>query len=124
MQCPVCEEELALRSYADLKLDQCGTCGGVWCDRGELQPMVHALLKTGNIPAKGASTLHAARQEVDTDDRTKPCPRCQQMTESFNFAYDSNIYLNRCLACEGIWLDGGELRQVAAFIRKNSFEDS
>ena len=40
------------------------------------------------------------------------------MTESFNFAYDSNIFLNRCNACKGLWLDGGELRSVAQFIKK------
>ena len=74
MQCPVCEEELALRSYADLKLDQCGTCGGVWCDRGELQPVVHVLLKTGNIPAEGASTLQLrGRKLIQTIERS-PAP--------------------------------------------------
>ena len=122
MQCPTCEEELQVRSYSDLRLDYCGTCGGVWCDRGELQPVVRALIKAKKISDATPAAIPAQRRQTDLDDSTKDCPRCEQETESFNFAYDSNIFLNRCLSCEGIWLDGGELREVAQFLQKSAFD--
>jgi Zn-finger nucleic acid-binding protein len=35
----------------------------------------------------------------------------------FNYAYDSNIYLDRCPACDGLWLDGGEIEQIARHVQ-------
>lgn len=35
----------------------------------------------------------------------------------FNYAYDSNIFLDRCPACDGLWLDGDEIRRVAKHIQ-------
>ncbi len=122
MQCLACNDALILENYGGLKIDRCPTCGGVWCDKGELTPIVNVLIKEQKIPANPEGSGRAGRQDTDTDDRLKNCPRCHETTESFNFAYDSNIFLNRCLSCEGVWLDGGELREVALFVRKHAFD--
>jgi Zn-finger nucleic acid-binding protein len=106
--------------YGGQTVDVCGACAGVWCDDRELSAVVSALIGAGKIPDGQASTAVKARQAEDHDLQTKACPRCDQITESFNFAYDSNIFLNRCGDCSGIWLDGGELRSVAQFIKNTS----
>ena len=36
---------------------------------------------------------------------------------AFNYAGDSGIYLDRCEDCDGLWLDAGELRSVAIFLK-------
>jgi Zn-finger nucleic acid-binding protein len=38
------------------------------------------------------------------------------MTE-FNFAYDSNVFLDRCPRCRGIWTDPGEILKVAEHMK-------
>jgi len=118
MKCPICALALAPKTYADQTVDVCEICRGIWCDSGELGTLVNALISADKVPTGGSPSAAEARQHEDHDRQTKPCPRCAQMTESFNFAYDSNIFLNRCNACNGIWLDGGELRSVAQFIKK------
>ena len=117
MKCPVCKLELTPNTYADQTVDVCDTCRGVWCDNGELGAVVNALISAGKVPGGESSPVAEARQHEDHDRQAKHCPRCGETTESFNFAYDSNIFLNRCNACNGVWLDGGELRCVAQFIK-------
>lgn len=120
MECIVCETTLATRTFANQQIDLCESCGGVWCDAGELVPVVNALIRQGKIPGAAPGGAPKIRQTTDHDPMEKVCPRCEEITESFNYAYDSNIFLNRCVGCSGIWLDGGELRQVALFISKSS----
>ncbi|MDB5546331.1 MAG: hypothetical protein JWO64_3480 [Hyphomicrobiales bacterium] len=40
MACPVCKTGLALSSRADIEIDYCPTCRGVWLDRGELDKIL------------------------------------------------------------------------------------
>lgn len=49
----------------------------------------------------------------------KSCPRCQQEMKKINYAYDSNIILDRCPACDGIWTEGGEINRVAIYRKGN-----
>ena len=37
--------------------------------------------------------------------------------KEFNFGYDSNIFLDKCMKCGGIWADAGEMVQVAKHIK-------
>ena len=37
MKCPKCGGDLAERDYEGIKIDQCGSCHGVWLDAGELE---------------------------------------------------------------------------------------
>lgn len=120
MECIVCETALTTRTFANQQIDLCESCGGVWCDAGELVPVVNELIRQGKIPESAPVSAPKTRQHTDHDAADKVCPRCQEITESFNYAYDSNIFLNRCFNCSGLWLDSGELRQVALFINKSS----
>ena len=36
-----------------------------------------------------------------------------------NYAYDSNVFLDRCEKCNGIWLDPNEIIDIAAHIQYN-----
>jgi hypothetical protein len=36
MRCPKCGEPLKERSFQKILIDQCGGCGGIWLDAGEL----------------------------------------------------------------------------------------
>ena len=44
MHCPKCGMHLQEFDFRGLKLDRCGSCGGVWFDEGEMDH----LLKQGN----------------------------------------------------------------------------
>ncbi|MBM4264188.1 MAG: hypothetical protein FJ145_22540 [Deltaproteobacteria bacterium] len=37
MKCPKCGESLKARHFQKVEIDQCGGCGGIWLDAGELE---------------------------------------------------------------------------------------
>ncbi len=36
-KCPRCGHDLSERDHNGVKIDQCGSCGGMWLDKGELE---------------------------------------------------------------------------------------
>ena len=38
MQCPRCKSDLIVVEFDDIELDSCPECGGLWFDRGEMEP--------------------------------------------------------------------------------------
>jgi Zn-finger nucleic acid-binding protein len=53
----------------------------------------------------------------DSENRPRLCPECQVVMKEFNFAYDSNIFLDKCPRCGGIWTDAGEILKVAEHLK-------
>jgi len=47
------------------------------------------------------------------------CPQCTLAMRQFNYAYDSNIFLERCDHCNGIWLDPNQIIDIARHIQYN-----
>jgi Zn-finger nucleic acid-binding protein len=99
-------------------LDQCGACGGIWCDRWELfpvepsegerlDPLDEKLLQKSLAPAKGR--LY--------------CPRCGDQLRLFHDPIlPQEIRLERCRRCDGIWLNRGEFGRFKKFQKKTREE--
>ena len=47
----------------------------------------------------------------------RQCPQCGAPMREFNYAYDSNVFLDRCPKCDGIWADSGEIRRIAQHLK-------
>src|SRR5918996_27152 len=110
IRCPQCDRpmnQVAARANPGslIQLDQCGRCGGIWCDKWELfpvQPDEAARLEL--VDEKLLSTL------TELGEKTLYCPRCTSKLEIFKDAVlPKDILLRRCSRCEGIWLNRGQL---------------
>ncbi len=44
--------------------------------------------------------------------------------DKFNYMYDSNIILDKCKTCNGLWADGGELIKLAIYTKGNPILNS
>jgi len=120
MKCPVCQTTLSPSFYAGQTIDICKQCGGVWFDSEELSPVVKTVAEQNDIPPLSVKeTLNRTAPEPLCAEQDKLCPRCNIPTSLFNYSYDSNIFLNRCPSCRGIWADRGELRQLARYSKGN-----
>lgn len=110
LPCPHCPGRLhrvaaRARSGYLIELDQCPTCGGIWCDPWEAYPIPAAeARRLDRLDEKG---LHAR-----TDPATEPgrCPRCAIALRPFRDpAIRPDARIERCRACQGMWLNRGEL---------------
>jgi len=110
--CPNCDVPLApvtarARTGYLLALDQCSRCGGVWCDRWELFPLAAA--EAERLDPVDQPALWSP---VATVKRDLKCPRCRTPLRRFRDPLlPEDAHIERCAACEGMWLNRGELRR-------------
>jgi membrane associated rhomboid family serine protease len=98
-------------------VDVCPSCLGIWFDADEFLPVARVLAeKMGS--AGDLTQLFKPRQVHGAgSDTRRLCPRCTVSLHNFNYAYDSNILLDKCPQCGGVWTDRGEIKQVAAHLK-------
>ena len=112
-ECPRCVGKLRTQSAEGVEIEVCDNCGGIWLDANELKELSSKTEKTplssencAFEPTEGKGEMH--------------CPKCSECPlDTFIYAFDSGIELDRCPQCQGIWLDKNELEQVSALMSKN-----
>ena len=115
MRCPVCSNELRYITYKSVGLDICTNCNGIWLSNGDIADYARALIDSGKI--KGQKIELFKSRDVDwTSQEYKMCPRCNLAMKTFNYAADSNVFLDKCPQCGGIWADSAEAVQIASYL--------
>lgn len=111
--CPHClcamrEVTARARTGYLLVLDQCATCGGVWCDRWELFPLsAREALRLDPVDEE------RLRSEVAAPQSPGRCPSCEIPLHPFRDPLlPADARIERCRVCEGMWLNRGELTRM------------
>lgn len=116
MNCPVCNVEMKSVSLKNINVDYCDKCEGIWCDKDELEKVTmlgRDYLSTSPI----AKVLKKNPQNIRTQKNSSLlCPGCEATLEKFNYSYESDIFLETCKICNGIWMDDGELGDIINYI--------
>jgi hypothetical protein len=120
MYCPVCKALLTEREVEGVGIHFCAKCRGLLCSRESFRQYV-SVLRESELEQLSTAELfdRKALPEVLIPAEGKMCPGCGQAMEQFNYAYDSNIILDRCAKCGLIWADRGEIVKVAQYVRGN-----
>jgi Zn-finger nucleic acid-binding protein len=122
-KCPVCGVDMKkVSARADpgrlIVLDQCGRCGGIWCDKWELYPV--APDEAQRIDPLDDRLL---RDLQPLPDKTLYCPRCADRLQLFHDPLlPADIQFQRCRHCEGIWLNRGNFARFKNFQQKTRDE--
>jgi len=45
------------------------------------------------------------------------CPRCQNSMQKLNYATDSDVFLDKCEQCGGLWTERGEASKIARYLK-------
>ena len=109
VRCPQCEvpmKPVTARANPGslIELDQCGICGGIWCDKWELFP----------IQTDEAARLEPANQEllrvpVALVKKELFCARCTARMSTVNDpSLGADVQFQRCFKCDAIWLNRGQ----------------
>ena len=119
MICPSCQSSLTFEEVYYCKIFPCTRCDGIWLS-AEIFPRLASILAV-NVDKSDHDYLKLFKpREVafpDPKNRPRLCPECQAAMKEFNFAYDSNIFLDKCPRCGGIWTDAGEILKVAGHLK-------
>lgn len=121
MICPVCKSDLTEQYYHQVSVMVCNQCKGIWFEEGALRDYVEGMLiEKPDIPEQPI-TLEKIPviAEREIKDPIKLCPKCSKEMEHHNYCYDSNIILDRCDACQGVWVDDGKVEKIAQYHKVN-----
>lgn len=110
MNCPSCTGvELNEEPAGDMSIDRCPQCHGIWLDACELEHLLtrlpHPLLQSDRHFRPAAS-----------EGPRRTCPHCKGTSYliKLNSLIRPGTILDTCPVCFGVWLDAGELGQLAA----------
>ena len=125
MQCPVDSEVLQESVYEDqIEIDQCPSCAGMWLDYGELESIQNATTndyseELGKIPNFFDKSYAFALARAED---TYCCPHCSHEMEKREYGYCSQIMIDVCPSCRGVWLHRDEIKELEVFFKKSRFE--
>jgi Zn-finger nucleic acid-binding protein len=121
MKCPIDGSDLQSREYeAGIPVDGCPSCGGVWLDPGELEIIQETNERDyrdalARMPDLGYRAYELARQKQG---RMLNCPRCGSQMDKREYARCSQVMIDACPSCHGVWLDRGELESLEVFYER------
>lgn len=126
MRCPACNGVLRVVKAKNFVIDICPGCKGVWFDCDDFAPFAGRLSEREDLKPP-PPTFFQNRSVTDASkvyEDPRSCPKCQAVLRKFNYAYDSNIMLDKCPNCDGIWTDYGEIQNVAAYLKRDPKADA
>jgi Zn-finger nucleic acid-binding protein len=99
-----------------IHVNRCSSCQGVWLDRGELERVQQT--PTAADPRLASDINSVSKAYEMARQKALPrivCPRCSTELAAREYAYCSQVLVDCCPRCGGIWLDGGELAVLEQF---------
>lgn len=118
MICPACKHELRQLIEPGAVRDYCAHCGGYWFDAGELKGFLDDMIeRLHGLPYERIELRRAQRAGGSIGSAPRPCPCCDKPMAKTNYAYDSNVFVDRCTVCGGIWVDKDLIVPLATYTR-------
>ena len=107
-------------------IQMCHDCGGIWFEQDNFGDFVKGLAASENIPDDIVELFK--RRDVlsphQVQEKAKVCPRCRKELRKFNYSYDSNVILDKCPDCGGIWADKSEVERAASYLKGDPRADA
>ena len=121
MRCPSCGGDMTVADCeGSIQVDVCDWCLGVWFDTDELRAFIQFYISEMSELPEDEMTLKRTAEPVRKHKEPQiVCPKCGVKMATLNYAYDSNVFLDSCPSCKGIWADHGEVSKIAVFIKGN-----
>jgi len=119
MKCPICKVNLKETVFYGVGVDYCPQCLGIWFELDELRQAKDE--KDKNLNWLDIS-LWQDEKKFKISKNKKICPRCSTPLYSLNYG-DSNIEVDVCNVCKGVWLDRGEFKKIIDYLKKKGEDE-
>jgi Zn-finger nucleic acid-binding protein len=108
MDCPVCKNAMITLELADVEIDYCTDCGGIWLDAGELEMLLGESEKAGQL----LDSFEPVPQEESVE-KPRKCPICdKKMQKIIVGSSEPTLLIDKCRGGDGLWFDRGELQDI------------
>lgn len=119
MKCPIDKEDFEKAIFYGIEVDYCQKCLGLWLEEEELR-----LAK--DTKDRGLRWLDIDlwkdRLKFKISKGERLCPACRLPLYEVRYG-DSNIIIDICNLCHGVWLDRGEFKKISSYLKEKSDEE-
>ncbi len=115
-RCPVCEVTFEERTLGEVTVAWCAVCHGMLIPLAVLERWT---ADQGHDAPAGFDDAEVFAMTWDV--RYRRCPLCREVMNRVNFAGNTGVIVDVCLA-DGWWLDAGELTRVLDHARTRGLE--
>ncbi|HFC31056.1 MAG TPA: hypothetical protein ENJ44_08455 [Oceanospirillales bacterium] len=131
MKCPVDNTPLVEQEYErNVMVDSCEKCGGMWLDKWELNAIQANKGKNYAAELEQMPNLvdKAYMQALEKNRPPLNCPKCSEagktvQMERREHGYCSQVMVDVCQECQGVWLDKGEMKALEIFFERHHMDD-
>lgn len=120
MLCPSCGEKLSSRSYHDHVVEKCPGCAGMWFSAEELQRVREGSDESIDWTEK---LLEYGKKLRVKEGRQMKCPQDGAALAAIHYG-PSEVVVDICTKCRGVWFDHGEFAKVARDLEDASVDKS
>ena len=107
MDCPACKNAMIVLELAEVEVDYCAACSGIWLDAGELE-----LLLDDPDPPK--HLLDSFKIDSKCAEKRRKCPICLKKMHKIVVGTSAPaLLIDKCPKGDGLWFDKGELEDIA-----------
>jgi Zn-finger nucleic acid-binding protein len=128
LACPVCQTAMTTRSIAEVAVEECPSCAGLWVPGESFDLLVARAQSLPDTPRPTQGLSGARRHAPDAAEDAaageivyRRCPSCRSPMHRKNFGHASGVIVDWC-GPHGTWLDADELERIAVFIKNGGFE--
>ena len=91
---------------ADVEIDYCTDCGGIWLDAGELELLLGQAEKAKQL-------LDSFKIDSRSAERIRKCPICDKKMQKIIVGPSKPaLLIDKCRRGDGLWFDKGELQDI------------
>lgn len=114
MKCPDCQKGLKKAIFYKTEVDFCPDCLGIWFEEDEIRQAKDE--KDKNLSWLDID-LWEKKEKFKVSPERKVCPRCKMPLYEINYG-DSEIKVDLCNLCHGVWLDRGEFKKIIDYLEE------
>jgi Zn-finger nucleic acid-binding protein len=111
LTCVKCTSVLDKARVADIEVDLCPSCGGLWLDHGEIERLGRG--KPADVDQLRMALTGSTTPDIASETQTS-CPACPGTLKEVKLG---PINIEYCGKCHGIFLDKGELDAAVATVK-------
>ena len=106
MDCPVCKSAMIVLELAEVEIDYCSDCGGIWLDAGELELLLEDSKNTKQL-------LNSFKVNTLCTEKPRKCPICLKKMQKIVVSLSAPpLLIDKCPRGDGLWFDKGELSSI------------
>jgi Zn-finger nucleic acid-binding protein len=107
VRCPVCEVAMALAMMEGYQVHHCERCRGLLISRAWFAEIVRRRRAWAE-----SAPVTPIPPDKNALRRTITCPTCRRAMVVDRYYGPGNVVIDGCPACDVVWLDFGELKQI------------